>query len=455
MWIKQLRLTARWLIALVVCGLYTVPLVAHPVLMFTVTSHKEPPKGVKSSTGKESKPSDETYPLTVTLGHQYLVEEMQGTRTIYDFDRLRILRVNLASKSYTDDSLYSDIGFRASEFQNRIMLGTALQAGKVAVNPMEPALMEQLFSMSNPKGQTTIEERHAGSTTEFFWGKQTLMSVSDRSQQLPAGYQSEYWRFLRYYAGGHPKIYAALASIQGVPERVTLVLTNMNTETREMILNFIRTEADEPYSLAGLSPASPDEAPYSTLRPLGPDAVAQLAERAETAAKARDAAFAQGRVLDALLSNMAILIMTGNEAGATAWIAQHRDAIQSDESAHAFATNLEPRDQAAAQSAVHTLTELHKKAGSAGYMLDVFEGNTLVKLGDRKGGIEHLLGPLNVNPYLLGAWNDLGDTYYQSFRADKAWACWDAARRVNPKHPMLLKVAEMESGLRATFPDFF
>jgi hypothetical protein len=55
-------------------------------------------------------------------------------------------------------------------------------------------------------------------------------------------------------------------------------------------------------------------------------------------------------------------------------------------------------------------------------MLDVFEGNTLVKLG---------------------------------FRAGKAWACWDAARRVNPQHPMLLPVAEMESGLRTTFPEFF
>jgi hypothetical protein len=50
---------------------------------------------------------------------------MHGTRTIYDFDRLRILRINLADKNYTNNSLYSDIGFRAVEFQNRIMLGAA------------------------------------------------------------------------------------------------------------------------------------------------------------------------------------------------------------------------------------------------------------------------------------------------------------------------------------------
>ncbi len=147
---------ARWWIPAATCAALAAPLGAHPVLTFTVASHKEQSNGMKSSTGEAALPSDETYPLRVTLGHRYLIEEMQGTRTIYDFDRLRILRITLATKTYTDDSLYSDIGFRALEFRNRIMLGTALQAGKVAVNPMEPALMEHLFCLSNPKGKTDM-----------------------------------------------------------------------------------------------------------------------------------------------------------------------------------------------------------------------------------------------------------------------------------------------------------
>jgi hypothetical protein len=449
------QLTTHWWVALVAFGLCTIPLAAHPVLTFTVTSHKEPPKGMKSSTGKESQPSDETFPLTITLGHQFLIEEMHGTRTIYDFERLRILRINLADKNYTNDSLYSDIGFRAAEFQNRIMLGTALQAGKVAVNPMEPVLMEHLFSLSNPKGQSTIEQRRGRGVTDFFWQSQKLMSVSDKTHELAAGYQSEYWRSLRYYAGGHPRIYAALASIQGVPEKVTLVLTNMSTETRGMVLNSIRNEADGPYSLDGFRAASSDEAPYGTLKLLGPDAVAQLAERTQKMATARDGAFAQGHVLDALLANMGIMIMTGDAAGTTAWIALHRDAIQSDESARSLATSLKPPDQTAAQAAVQTLAELRKQPGSSGDVLDVFEGNALLSVHDGKGGADHLLAALAANPYLLGAWKDLGGYYYQSFQADKAWACWDAARRVNPQHPMLLPISEMENRLRTAFPEFF
>ena len=446
---------ARWFISLLACVTLAAAPAAHPVLTFTVSSHKEPPIGMNSSTGKAVVPSDETYQLGITLGHRYLIEEMQGTRTIYDFDRLRILRVNPAAKTYTDDSLYSDIGFRAVEFQNRINLGTALQAGKVAVNPMEPALMEHLFSLSNPKGQTDLDRRHGGGATEFYWGNHKLMSVSDKTRELPAGYQSEYWRFLRYYAGGHPKIYAQLATVQGVPEKVTFVLTNMGTETREMSLKEIHTDADASYSLDGLVPAQPGDPPYDTLKLLGTDAVAQLATRTEKTAKDRDAALAQGHVLDALLSNMAILIMTGDGAATTTWTAQHREAIQNDESARSLTANLNPRDQASAKSAVQVLAELRKQPGNAGYVLDIFEGNELLSLRDGKGGADHLLAALAVNPYLLGAWKDLGGYYYQSYQADKAWACWDAARRVNPQHAMLLPVTEMEGRLRTAFPEFF
>ena|SRR5271166_503449 len=454
MWIRQFRRSARWWMTAVACALCAGQAVAHPVLTFSVASHKVPFKNT-TSTGKASQPSDETYPLTVTLGHQYLIVEKQDIRTIYDFDRLRIMQVNLATKTYTDASLYSNIGFRVIEFQNRLLLGAALQAGKVAVNPTEPALMEHLFSLSNPKADTSIDQRQAAGFEEFFWQQQKLMGVSDKARDLPGGYQSEYWRFLRYYAGGHPKIYTALASTQGVPERVTFELTDINAETRDMTLDAIRVDVDAPYSLDGFALAQPAEAPYSTLKLLGPDATAQLAERAEATAKARDAAIAQGHVLDALLATMALSIMTGDKDAATAWISQHRDAIRGDASAQSLATNLSPHDKDGAQAAILVLADLHKHAESMGYMLDVFEGNTRLSLRDTQGGTEHLLAALTVNPYLLGAWNDLAGYYYFRFQVDKAWACWDAARRVNLQHPMLQPVTEREGWLRKSFPEFF
>lgn len=446
------RLAVR-LICSALIALMALPLAAHPVLQLTVTSHKRPAAGMTSA-GKPVQPSDETFALRVTLGHQYLITEEKGTRTIYDFERLRIFRIALASATFTDDSLYSDIGFRAMEFQNRLMLGSALQAGKVAANPMEPVLTEQLFSLSNPKGNTPIEQRHAGGNSEFFSGQHRLVSVSEKTQELPPAYRAEYWRFLRYYAGGHPQVYASLKALNGVPQKITFTLTNMGTETRDIVLDAITSVADAPYSLEGLTRAAPDGEPYNTLTLLGADAAAKLVERSETTIKVRDAAIAQGQVLDAELSNMALLIMNGDGASLAPWLAQHRDAILKDDAARSLSANLQPRDEAGVQSALQVLTELKKQPGNSAYMLDVFAGNILLPR-DGKAGSEHLLAALKANPYLLGAWKDLGGYYYQTYRMDKAWACWDAARRVNPQHSMLLRITEIEKQLRTTFPEFF
>jgi hypothetical protein len=171
--------------------------------------------------------------------------------------------------------------------------------------------------------------------------------------------------------------------------------------------------------------------------------------------KDRDADIAKGELLDAMLAKSAIMIMSGDGAGPTAWTAKHHDALQSNEAAHSLMTNLNPRDRAAAKAALQTLEELHKQPGSAVYMLDVFEGNTLFNLREGQTGADHLLAALKVNPYLLGARKDLGGYYYRSYETDKAWACWDPARRVNAQHSMLLQITELENRLRTAFPEFF
>jgi tetratricopeptide (TPR) repeat protein len=450
----------RWLTVLVAvaCGIATAPLTANSALTFTVASHKESPEGLKSS-GQPVPNSDESFPLAVTLGHQYLIVEAQGTRTIYDFARQRIMTLNLANKSYSDASLYALLGLRDLEFQNRLMMGALLSTAKAGLTDnfaMQPVFAEQAFSITDTKHEASIDQRQADGETEFVWQDKKLLSISNKTRKLPAGYQSEYWRFLRYYAGGHPKIYAALASVQGVPEKITFVLQGgPQTETREISLNTIRTEADGPYSLDGFAATTPEEAPYSTLKLLGPDAAAQLALRAEATVKDRDAAIGQGQVFDAVLANLAVLLMTGDAAGTTAWTSQHHEALQSDESVRAFAASLSARDQASAQTALQTLAELRKQPGTARYVLDVMQGNTLIYLHQGQNGADHLLSALAVNPYLLGAWHDLGAFYYQSFRPDKAWACWDAARKVNPQHPQFLPIAQIESRIRTNMPDFF
>ena len=56
---------------------------------------------------------------------------------------------------------------------------------------------------------------------------------------------------------------------------------------------------------------------------------------------------------------------------------------------------------------------------------------------------------------IVGAWKDLGDLYYQSYNPQAAWACWAAARSLNPKHNLLITVTEFETKLKTENPEFF
>jgi cytochrome c-type biogenesis protein CcmH/NrfG len=62
---------------------------------------------------------------------------------------------------------------------------------------------------------------------------------------------------------------------------------------------------------------------------------------------------------------------------------------------------------------------------------------------------------LQKNPYLTGTWFDLGNVYYATFRTGEAWACWDTARALNPKHPLRQRVDALEQRLLTEWPQLF
>ncbi len=75
----------------------------------------------------------------------------------------------------------------------------------------------------------------------------------------------------------------------------------------------------------------------------------QLARRIDATVKARDAALAQGQVLEAVLADLAPPNMMGPPDDAMAWLTAHREAVQGDESTRLLIANVNPRDKAFAQ----------------------------------------------------------------------------------------------------------
>ena len=360
---------------------------AHPILTFIVTSHVEQPQRT---------PSDETFPLIVTLGHEYLSVDAQGNRTIYDFEHSRLYELNLAGHTFNEFSLYSNIGFRVLEFHNRLTLGKGLTAGGVKTPKTETPLLEQLFSLLDDQSHSAIVAKHSGAETVYQWQKHRLASVSNRVAELAPEYQAEYWRFLRYYAGGHPRIFEALKPLSGVPEVVTFELVNFNTETRTMVLQNLASTPDQAFSLDGFTRAAPQQEPYLTLALVAADAPRRLADRMTATRQDRDLAFSQGRYLDSLLAFQESFLSTG--FADKEWLLSARDHLTRDIGSMKLTSALANKDPLQAQVAADALASLRAAATIHTDVIDIFEGNARLGLNQSSRGVGLLLAAVKTDP---------------------------------------------------------
>lgn len=436
--------------AALLCAALVASAHAHPVLTFTEQIVTHPSEAGAAS----AKPGTEQFPVTVTLGRKYLRVDAQNTRQIYDFERHRLYRVDLKQKTFEESSLFSVLGFRAMELENRLHIGSVLDSAKVASDAQAPALAEHLLSLTAPDADTVIETVHANGTTTYRWKTKDLLSVSDATRPLADGYQPEYWRYLRYAIGGHPKIYADLDKRSGVPEVLRALQPDGAEKSITLHLTGVTNPPDAPYSLDGYTRAAPKREPYVSLQKIGPDATAALAARAEAAKRDRDTAAASGKMLDAALAHFAYALTTGDSG--RDWLAQTREQAQADADATALASALSAKNAEEADKAIRILGALRTKTQSPyAYLLDVFAANHHFAMRHLTEARQLFLSALAANPYLTSAWFDLGEIYYHMSQTEAAWACWDAARALTPDHPFGKNVDAVERQMVSDHPELF
>lgn len=421
---------------------------AHPVLSFDETLDLQAPKGANFQSSKRDTQ------ISVTLGHRYLIVDSPGSREIFDFDMHRRYLLDLAAKTYSEFSLFSQLGFAVIESQNRVMMDRMLSAAKVLDDMRTPPMVEQLFSVSVPGGDVDIDTAKADGGTVYRWHGHDLLSISDASQPLPSEYQREYWRWLRINFGGHPKIYTDLDKRSGIPELLRIVRPDVGQTTVTLRLKSVANSSIAMYTLEGFSRTTPNTEPFLTLHHLDGDASAALAAQVSAMRRDMESSLAAGNGFDGFLAYMA-LTNSATDA-ATVLSPQATELFRSDADVKVVAAVLQVHTKEQAESAVKTLTELRgQSSANYAYMLDVFAANHELDIGRTQDAERHFLAALAKNPYLTGAWFDLGNVYYATFRTAEAWACWDAARALNPKHRLRQRVDALEQRLLTESPQFF
>ena len=425
-----------------------------------------PTAAATTATGKgEPRTERHAGELVVALGGDYFLIERDGVGTSYDFKARRILSQAAGRHEWTEISLFSDLGFRVMEYQNRVMLGQVLSASGLkdpSVTGMGDTFeLETLFCLRfpNERGKPVVglkkETLENGAWSFRKDGKEVVLFKPSASA-VPEKFRAVFERWLVYACRIHPDIRREIVASGRVPQ--TLLTHWKNTgegDTSSLELkSFVESEDTVVIPAAEHVALPAAEGPLRELVELSRDPK-RRAERPTTDSLKRfaDDAMASGRVLDGFLALLEITFQNGGDIAAD--FRRNRDRISQDEGCKRFFEGMAQSDKASCEHAVQVLRAIDRKQLKKDYIVDIHLADALSTL-DRGAEAEIVFfSVLHRNPFLVGVWNDLGQQYYRGYEMGKAWLCWDTARAISPGHPMLRSITEMERRFEADFPEFF
>ena len=418
--------------------------------------------GVEAKEGSEvapPKPQESRSDMIVRLAPTWLSIEDGTHEAIYDFDARRLFSVDRVAGSLSEVSLFADIGFREHEMKNRVYLANLLEkaasAAKKKKAPDLGSVMEILdaecaFGIeATPPADPELEETAVEGVLEFRLRGRPTARYRAAEGQLPATLRPALRRFLVYGAHLHPRILAKVESAAVPPALLEYRVRELNDRTtiRLDLTSSAPDTVDWRARLTGLrrEPSPAGDVPFRIL-----DEKLQAAPTVEDYQGAADKALVEKNYLDALLALFECNIARGQTD--TARVRKVIAAGEKDARVATLLDGLDENDPKEAQRLLDSIDATHLRHG---HVLDVFRANARAGAGDAGGAIDLFRKAIAANPYLAGAYKDLGGIFHGQYETPAAWDCWDAGRRIAPDHPMLADIDKLEQHLVRTYPAFF
>jgi tetratricopeptide (TPR) repeat protein len=389
--------------------------------------------------------------LKVVLAADYLEFVDQDGRVVHDFVSRQSHLVQ--GDDYLRRSLYSDVGFRVAELNNRVALLHALREKEPERLLGEEVAVEHLLGLDDELTEANIS-RGEGTTLTYSHNGRLLAEFARQGHALTADQSKAFVRFLRYYCGGHPDILSEVQVRAVLPERYRIVVRNLNEEiSYDMRLLEVTEGPPVRPDFAALRPTVLPPEPIGTLVALGLQLHPQAARQAREALLVRaEQALTEQATFTAALLYFEVFLMEGGNPPAP--LASQRETFEADPDTKKLFDALLQGGQAPRQAASQ-LQALEDRVPSEAHVLKIFRAGMLLAVGENLKARDLYLQALVANPAIAGAWKDLGDIYHANYETDLAWLCWDVGRRLAPEHQMLRAVTRLEESLRSNYPGFF
>lgn len=409
---------------------------------------------IQPKSESDSAPTSKKSELSVLLGDSYF--QFSGSEEgIYDFDKRVIYSINREKNIYSAMSLFASVGFRDYELQNRKFLSGALENAGVENNPMSLVFSEHELSMQTKDSKPAIiREERDGQIVFLESGKEMLM-IGGPVIQIPEKNKKQFIRFFRHRYGGHPSIINEIVTSSGIYKDITIWQVNVGEKKIQLHLKSVKETPPSSYSLTGLEKFT--DTNNRLLRLVGRIGDAPMAQRQEAEGRILASAgdlINKNDLVGAMLAYLEYALVTGSQD--LPWTEANRGLLlNSDDVKDMLATTRNPANREEAASLINSLETLRKKQKAGAHILKIFEANTRASMGKSKIARDLMMDALEANPYITGAWKDLGGFYFQSYEPYEAWVCWDTARTINPSHPLLDGIDDFESRLLADHPGLF
>jgi hypothetical protein len=437
--------------SLVAAALVFSPFLAQANTELTVKSERSTFE-VKGATGAPRPAANQT--LHLTIGARWIQWDDGTDRSVYDFAKHEVFNVDAKSHRLAEESMYAIVSGKDAELDNRMMLGSALEAGKVVDSPMLPTLVEHQLSLRHdvhrPSG---IERKSADGEQRYVWREKELFAYSTKLVPVTAAERDLFLRYLRYRIGGHPEVFEDLQKLDGIPKWLRYRDPGLGEAIRLEVLDS-KKSPDAPYVLPRLEKLPMKNAgaaaAAAAVQASTPESRAAFA--ANILAKA-NAASDSGKQLQAMLGYIEGQLMIDGEMPPD--FHKRSETILHDGNVKALLAAVQANSETQARDDVVTLTRLTPLAGEKGYVVGIFRANMESQLGNREAAITLFVTALSKNPFITGVWKDLGDNLDTGYDAADTWRCYETARIIAPNHRMLSDIARGEAAMAARYPEYF
>lgn len=412
--------------------------------------------------GSKGKPEKKVSEKQVVFGGNFFAVKDAGQERVYDFNARRIHYLNHRGKTRTEIALFADLSFRIAELQGRIFMADEVQRGGGKL-PYNLYTLESLFGLegekpsvklneeTNQDGGIVLSDAH-GVIAEIIPGKETPET------------SGMFERFLIYDNSLHPLVRRRILAEKQIPSEFRYILEGIDSKDEFIVrLKSFETIPGKGMQIPENYQASPErpgaaegsEAVDGLIQGVREKKSTELLKPKSWFWEQAQAALDRKDFLNAAVYYLEYGLQSGDQASVSEAMVNVAPHQNEDENLDRFLRSLGIAGEEQARRAVEELLKLDRKQVDRAHMIDLAIANQKVVLGEFEAAREGYMRTLNANPYLAGAYKDLGDLFYRRIDMATAWVCWDFARELVSGHFMLAPISDHEKELMKTYPEFF